>query len=352
MSNQCVMGNNRRWPGCIESREDWRLRRLVWVAVVIVLVWAGSASALCGTVNIGHMSWHASRVVAEIQARFLEAAFECIVTKVEMIEQPVLPLLLERGQPDVVVGVWLHEITGEAREAVIDGRLVPLGDLFAGGSREGWWVPEYFASSYGDVETVNDVNRNYEFFIEAGYEKATFHNCPANWACSVVNDNLFAAYGLGENFNNVHAESGEALRQSIERAARLEMPWFGYYWAPNALMGKYPMRMVGMNDLDAKGFRCNAKENCEEPHAGAYPLWRVLSIARQPFVDSHPAEVDVLRQISIPEAVMNGLLLRFESDLESVETVVDAFLEDHAELWSAWVAEGMIDRVVASVNNR
>ena len=322
---------------------------LVGTALGLMLAWAGWAHALCGTVNIGHMSWNASRVVAEIQARLLEAAFECIVTRVEMIEQPVLPVVLKRSQPDVVVGVWLHEITGEARQAVIDKRLVPLGDLFAGGSREGWWVPEYFAASYGDVETVEDVKRNFEFFVEAGFDKGTFHNCPESWACSVVNDNLFEAYGLGERFNNVYAESGEALRESIERAARLELPWFGYYWAPNALLGRHPMRMVAMNDLDAKGFRCNARKNCEEPHAGAYPLWRVLSIARSAFVESHPAEVEVLRRISIPEGVMNGLLVRYESEMESPQTVVDAFVRDQVELWSAWMPEEAVPDVLGSV---
>ena len=320
----------------------------VWLSLVLWLGLSPAASALCGSVSIGYMSWNASKIMADIQGRILEAGFECRVDKVEMIEQPVLGSVLERGQPDVVAGVWLHEITDKVRQAVIDGKLVPLGDLFAGGSREGWWVPKYFVASYGEIVTVEEIKQNYEFFVEAGSEKAVFHNCPESWACRIINDNLFAAYGLGELFDNVYAESGEALVASLERAARLELPWFGYYWAPNAIMAKVPLHMVGMNDLDAKGFRCNARVDCEHPHAGSFPLWRVLTVARRQFVESHPAEVDMLRRSSVPEEEMNRLLLMYEDTMETPETVVDSFLATQMDLWKTWVSEDVAALVVES----
>lgn len=318
------------------------MRRLVlagMVVVVVAVLRVGAAEAQCGIVRIGHMPWDASKIVAAIQARLLEEALGCIVEQQEMIEQPVLQGFLGKPGPDLLVGVWLHELSAESREAVIEGRLVPVGDLFVGGSREGWWIPVHLVGDSGEIETIEDVVERFEFFVEAGEEKGTFHNCPEHWACRTVNDHLFEAYGLGEFFVNRPAESGEALRASIRRAGELELPWFGYYWAPNAIMSEVPMQMIELNELDGAGYRCNSRPGCETPHAGRYPTWRALTMARKLFVDEFPEMVGVLRKISIPEREMNRLLLLYESTVETSETVVDSFMERHGALWRSWLSD-------------
>lgn len=324
------------------------MRRTVLAAAALLALWTGAAAGQCGVVRIGHMPWDASKVVAAIQARLLEEAFACIVEQEEMIEQPVLQSFLDKPGSDLLVGVWLHELSAEGREAVIDGRLVPLADLFVGGSREGWWVPVHLVGDSGTMRTIEDVIESFEFFVESGEEKGTFHNCPESWACRVVNDHLFEAYGLDTFFVNRPAESGEALRDSIRRAGEFELPWFGYYWAPNAILGEVPMRMVELNELDAAGYRCNSRPGCGAPHAGRYPAWRALTMGRGSFVRDLPAEAAALRRVSVEEAEMNRLLALLESDVESVETVAENFVAANEALWRSWLAAAEAEAAAAA----
>ena len=46
-----------------------------------------------------------------------------------------------------------------------------------------------------------------------------------------------------ENF--VHG-SGETLAASIASAYENKEPWFGFYWGPTSVLGKYPMTLVEM----------------------------------------------------------------------------------------------------------
>jgi glycine betaine/proline transport system substrate-binding protein len=43
--------------------------------------------------------------------------------------------------------------------------------------------------------------------------------------------------------------SGETLQTSIAAAYADKAPWFGYYWAPTAVLGKYPMVRVEVPSL-------------------------------------------------------------------------------------------------------
>jgi len=45
--------------------------------------------------------------------------------------------------------------------------------------------------------------------------------------------------------------SGETLQTSIAAAYDEKAPWFGYYWAPTAVLGKYPMVKVEVPEDNA-----------------------------------------------------------------------------------------------------
>ncbi|GIR66009.1 MAG: hypothetical protein CM15mP70_11160 [Pelagibacteraceae bacterium] len=48
--------------------------------------------------------------------------------------------------------------------------------------------------------------------------------------------------GEGKGFNLVDRSSGGALAGSIAEAYEKGEGWLGYYWAPTAILGKYPMK--------------------------------------------------------------------------------------------------------------
>ncbi len=78
-----------------------------------------------------------------------------------------------------------------------------------------------------------------------------FHNCPVGWGCRIVNDNLKIVHQLEANGIEVFDHgSGANLGASIASAFADDAPWFGYYWGPTAVLGKYEMTKVDIGDVD------------------------------------------------------------------------------------------------------
>ena len=76
--------------------------------------------------------------------------------------------------------------------------------------------------------------------------------------CSDINNNNLKAAGAEagglERFQHC---SGETLQTSIAAAYADQAPWFGYYWAPTAVLGKYPMVRVEVPAYNADSHACN-----------------------------------------------------------------------------------------------
>ena len=96
--------------------------------------------------------------------------------------------------------------------------------------------------------------------------KGRFFSCPSGWACQIINGNLFEAYGLKKaGFVSFDPGSGEGLAAAIAKAYERKEPFFGYYWAPTSILGKYPMvRVKGMTH-DPATWKCLAKPDCTDP---------------------------------------------------------------------------------------
>ena len=164
-----------------------------------------------------------------------------------------------------------------------------------------------------------------------------------------INTNLFRAYGLGEVFNNFDPGSAEGLSGAIAKAYEREEPWFGYYWAPTAILGKYPMVMIELAGFDAEGHACNTREECDTPHAGRYPPSAVLAVTTQAFADSHPEEFAFLGNISIPNDVMNAVLAWGEDNQAEGNEMAGYFMVKHEALWSSWLPADVAAKVKAAL---
>ena len=65
---------------------------------------------------------------------------------------------------------------------------------------------------------------------------------PAGWGCQLTNANLFRAFEM-EKKGWVLVDPGSAagLDGSLAKAVERGQNWFGYYWSPTALAGKYSL---------------------------------------------------------------------------------------------------------------
>ncbi len=320
------------------------------VALAALIVTSGMALAACGKVTIGEMNWPSASVIANVEKFILKAGYGCEVELVQTALVPAMTSMVEKGEPDVASEIWINSVRESFEKGVAEGRLVSAGNVLSDGGIEGWWIPAYFAAAHPDIRTVQQVLDNAQLFQDPeDPSRGRFYNCPSGWACKIINSNLFRAYGLDERFNDFNPGSAEGLASSIVKAYERQEPWFGYYWTPTAILGKYPMVMVELADFDAAGHACNSRENCDKPYPGRYPVGRVVAAATRAFADSHPDELAFISNVSFPNDVMNAVLAWGEDNQAEGNEMAGYFVVKHEALWSSWLPEDVAARVKAAL---
>jgi glycine betaine/proline transport system substrate-binding protein len=317
---------------------------------VIFLTACVAMAADCGKVTIGEMNWGSAQVIANVEKFVLEAGYGCQVGLIQTSTVPAMTSMVEKGEPDIASEIWINSVKEVFNKGVEDGRVVSAGDVLSDGGVEAWWIPKYVAEAHPDLKTIQDVIANAKMFPDPeDPSKGRFYNCPSGWACKIINNNLFRAYGMNKAFNNFDPGSAEGLAGSIAKAYERQEPWFGYYWAPTSVLGKYPMVKVELGEFSAAGHACNTKENCEDPQAGRYPPSQVIAATTKTFADSHQAEFAFLQKISIPNDVMNAVLAWGEDNQAEGNEMAGYFIKTYEALWTSWLPEDVATKVKAAL---
>ena len=141
--------------------------------------------------------------------------------------------------------------------------------------------------------------------------KGRFYTCPSGWACQIVNGNLYKAYGLkNRGFSIFDPGSGEGLAAAIAKAYERKQPIFTYYWAPTAVLGKYPMVKLGGMKHDATTWKCVTDKDCADPKPNMYPKSVVLKLATKKFAESDQAAWKFVETMSWPNSKQGTCLER------------------------------------------
>jgi glycine betaine/proline transport system substrate-binding protein len=113
-----------------------------------------------------------------------------------------------------------------------------------------------------------------------------FYGCPSGWGCQITNDKLFRGYKMKEaQFAKFDPGSGEGLAGAIAKAVNRGEPIFTYYWAPTALLGKYPMVKLGGMKHEPKNWPCMVKPDCKTPAPNGFPPSEVVTVTTSKFAD-------------------------------------------------------------------
>ena len=154
-------------------------------------------------------------------------------------------------------------------------------------------MEEYAADKHPELKTIDGVLKNPKLV------GGKFHNCPVGWGCRIANDNLKVAFELEKHGIEVFDHgSGETLATSIAAAYADKKPWFGYYWAPTSVLGKYPMVKVDMGSHNPEFHKCNQKKECATPRKSSYPVATVLTSVTTTFADREPSIVKLMEKVS------------------------------------------------------
>ena len=318
------------------------IKKVALSCALLIGLNAGSAQAQeCGEVTITEMDWGSAIIVTQVAKFLLEQGYGCAVTTVPSASVPALASVSETGKPDIITELWTNG--APAYVPLLEaGKINELTRVLSDGGLEGLFIPVYLAEAHPELTTIEGVLANPDLVGNR------MHNCPVGWNCQTVATNVakgggFAAAGI-EDF--VHG-SGETLTASIGAAYAAKEPWFGYYWTPSLVMGKFPMVQVDLGPHDPSKQACNSDKDCATPAMQSWPSSVVTTVVTSEFESSHPAETDLMRNLSFTKEMMNSLLAWQDAEGASGDETAVYFLSTQQELWGSWINDAARGKLAA-----
>ncbi|QGG80416.1 glycine/betaine ABC transporter substrate-binding protein [Litorivicinus lipolyticus] len=303
--------------------------------LAVAMAASGAAYADCGEVSIGAMGWASGETISALAAFVMEQGYGCSVSIVPTDTVPAVTSLAENGQPDVVPEVWINSAPVYF-ELEAEGKIISASNTFANGGEEGWWVPKYLTDAHPELATIEGILANPELVDNR------FHNCPVGWGCRVVNDNLKVVLDMEANGLEIFDHgSGANLAASIASAFEDKAPWFGYYWGPTAVLGKYEMTKVNIGDVNPEQHAINQKADADPAQLGVsgFPAAPIKTAITADFAAREPAVADFVANMALPNDLISKMLFWKQENNASADEA------------AAWVLTNYTDMIMGMVND-
>ena len=326
------------------------------MAVPLLLASAfAQADTNCGKVTIADMNWSSASLIANIDRFILENGYGCEAELIPGDTMPTGTAMIEKGEPDIAPEMWSNSMKDALDKGVAEKRLRFAGQSLSDGGEEGFWVPQYMVDKDPSLATIEGVIKSAAMFKHPeDPEKSAFYGCPAGWNCQISSGNIFAALKLkDEGFDLIDPGSGAGLSGSIAKAYARQEPWFGYYWAPTAVLGKYKMVKVDFGSgIDKEEFiNCTSNIDCLEPKVTMYPPSLVQTVTTESFAASSPAAYDYLSKRSFKNDKMNELLAWMEDNQADGDVAMEYYLTNNKDDWMTWVPADVAEKVQKALDN-
>lgn len=331
------------------------MKRLAASLFLLSLFTAPSHAASCGKVTIADMNWNSATLIANIDRFILEHGYGCEAELVPGDTMPTGTSMIEKGEPDIAPELWSNSFKAALEKGVAEKRLRVAGKSLSDGGEEGFWVPKYLVDKDPSLATIKGIKANAKMFEHPeDPSKSAFLGCPAGWNCQITSGNLFKALELEKaGFDLVDPGSGAALAGSIAKAYEREKPWFGYYWAPTAVLGKYKMVKVDFGSgVDEEHYvKCISIADCENPKATMYPPSPVHTVTTEPFAARAPEAYEYLTKRAFRNAEMNALLAWMEDNQADGDIAMEHFMKNNPDTWKAWVSADVAAKIEKALSN-
>ncbi len=310
----------------------------------------------CGAVSIAEMNWASAELMANVDALILELGYGCDVTLVPGATETTFASMETRGQPDVAPELWINAVRTALDAAKETGALLALNDGPITDLGEGWWITPEFAAAHPELDTVEKVLERPDLFPHPeDASRGAFIGCPAGWGCQLNNANLFRAFEMEEKgWLLVDPGSAAGLDGSMARAVERGEPWFGYYWSPTAMIGRYEMVLLPFETEwagDENWNECIAlsEQECLDPQPTAWTTSEVETVVTERFMEAAGPAVSYFEARVFPGEAMNAMLVYMNDNQATGEEAAFEFLESHEEIWTQWVSEDVAARVRAGL---
>lgn len=328
-----------------------RYLKVLQILAVFALLGMGAkdASADCGRVTIADMNWASAELAAYVDKFILEKGYGCKVDLVPGDTIPTTTSMTEKGEPDIAPELWMNSVRQVINKSVKEGRLKIAGEILSDGGEEGWWIPKYMLDKLPELTTLNAVLKRPELFPNPeNKSRGALHNCPSGWNCQLITANLYKAFGIDKaGFDLIDTGSAAGLDGSLAKAYNRKQAWFGYYWAPTAILGKYEMVKLDFGvEHDAKEWdRCTGQGDCTDPKQNDWTKSVVMTVTSSSFAKKSPEAFTYLSKRSWPNKVVNALLAFMDEEQAGGEEGAEKFLKENEKIWREWVPAEIAEKV-------
>ncbi|MCD7109516.1 ABC transporter substrate-binding protein [Rhizobium sp. DKSPLA3] len=315
---------------------------------------SAASAAECGSVTIASMNWQSAEVISNLDKLILNEGYGCQAEITVGDTVPTITSMAEKGQPDIAPEAWIDLLPDVVAKGTEEGRIVKVGSPLPDGGNQGWWIPKYIADKHPDIKTIPDLLKHPDLFpSEEDPSKGAVLNGPQGWGGTVVTTQLFKAYdGEKANFTLVDTGSAAGLDGAIAKAYEREKGFAAYYWAPTALLGKYPMvKLEAGVDADAAEWkRCNTVADCPDPKPNAWPVDTIVTLVAKPFSEKAGPEVMAyLEKRSWSNETIGKLMAWMTDNQASGEDGAKHFLKENKDIWTKWVSADAAAKIEAAL---
>lgn len=331
------------------------MKKIIIAAVISAGLSTPALASECGKVTIADMNWSSATLIANVDAFILRYGYGCDTEIITGDTMPTGTSMVEKGEPDIAPEFWTQNFKDSLAKGVAEKRLRIAGSALIDGGEEGFWVPKYLVEKDPSLATIAGIKANAKMFKHPeDPDMSAFMTCPAGWGCQVINGHLYEALKLKDaGFDLVDPGSGAALSGSISKAYERQQPWFGYYWAPTAVLGKYEMVKVDFGTgIDRDYFAsCLTQEVCENPKPSMFPPSPVKTITVESFATRAPEAFAYLAKRGFKNAQMNELLAWMDDNQADGDIAMEHFMKNYESTWSKWMPADALSKVKKRLTN-
>jgi len=311
-----------------------------------------SNAASCGKITIADMNWASASLMAHVDKAIL-TAMGCEVELVAGATMPTFTSMNETGDPDVAPEVWANAFQDLVDSAVGAGRLHIGNAAPMSGLGEGWWVLPHTLDAHPELTSAAAILARPDLFPDKeDPSRGAFHGCPAGWGCQLSNQALYDGFGMDAlGWNLIDPGSAAGLDGSIAKHSEQGENWFGYYWNPTSVIGKYDMQAIDMGPWAGTdnwdGCVALGNTGCE---ASTWTSSRVNTLLSDHMYYNGPSgAMAYFAARTYPGTVMNSMLVWMEDTGGTGADAAIEFLASHGDTWKAWVSADIAASVEASL---
>lgn len=333
------------------------MMKLLATATLALGLSAGGVMAQeeCGDIVMAEFNWASGELLANVDKIILEEGYGCNVDFVIGGTTSIFAAMNEKGSPQIAGEQWVNALRELLDPALEEGRLHAVNKAPILGLGEGWWVPPYTKAAHPELVTVLDWIERPDLFPSAeDPSKGAFVGCPAGWGCQHNNLSLFKAFDMeAKGWVLIDPGSAAGLDGSIAKANERGENWFGYYWSPTSIIGKYDMQAVpfGVEYAgDDNWNNCIATETgCDNPQQTAWITSEVYTLVTDEFMKNGGEINDYLAARIFTGEAMGAMLVYMADEQAAGEDAAIEFLIQYEDLWTTWVSEEVAAKVKAAI---